>query len=237
MTDLSDLRFFLSSAQDCGYLKGRESSNVFVDPASGINREVYAELTELGFRRSGEYLYRPHCAQCRACQPIRVPVAEFVPSRSQKRCYKRNLDLRHERLSNIDTDEFFDLFQRYIDQRHRDGEMYPASRDTFENFLSPAWDTTEYLVLREPSGRLLSVAVTDILDDGVSAIYSFFDPEEEKRSLGVYNILAQIEWAKKLKRRYLYLGYWIAECDKMVYKTQYRPFQLLRNRSWVHFDR
>jgi arginyl-tRNA--protein-N-Asp/Glu arginylyltransferase len=237
LSDLSELRFFLSSSQDCGYLPGRQSSNVFVDPASELNREVYAQLSELGFRRSGDYLYRPHCAQCRACQPLRVPIAEFKASKSQRRCSKRNQDLQHERVKSIDADEYFSLFERYINLRHQDGEMYPASRETFDNFLSPAWDTTEYLVLRDASGRLLSVAVTDILDDALSAIYSFFEPAEDKRSLGVYNILAQVEWAKKLNRRYLYLGYWIEECDKMAYKTQYRPYQILSNRSWVQFDR
>lgn len=236
LTNLSELKFFQTAAHPCGYLEGEDASNVFVDPEAKLDLEAYAQLTEFGFRRSGEHLYRPNCAQCKACMPIRIPVQEFKFSKNQRRCLNKNKDLSREVTRSIDNDECFALFERYINIRHRDGDMYPASRDTFDSFLCPAWGSTQYVLLRNAKDQLLSVAVTDRVRSELSAIYSFFEPEEESRSLGVYNVLHQIEWAQQLNCRYLYLGYWISECAKMNYKTRYKPYELLLNRQWVRFE-
>lgn len=236
MTDLTQLKFFLTSPHECGYLHDEQACNVFVDPSAELNISVYEQLTDLGFRRSGNYLYRPNCAHCHACIPIRLSVDEFVPNRNQRRCLKRNADLHCEITRDISGDEYYSLFERYIEDRHYDGEMYPASRETFANFLGQAFDTTHYQVVRDADGKLLSVAVTDVLGHALSAIYTFFDPDEEKRSLGVYNIVKQIEWAKRFQRPYLYLGYWISRCAKMSYKTQYQPYEILLGRHWKKYQ-
>lgn len=194
---------------------------------------IYSQLSELGFRRSGEHVYRPRCRSCQACIPIRIPVSVFKPSKSQKRCLKRNSDLKVSLVDNIDGDEYFDLYEKYINTRHRDGDMYPPSKEQYVDFLTKEWGITRYLAFRDKEDKLVSVAVADLLDNGVSAIYTFFDPDAHKRSLGVYNILFQIQWAKELKVNYVYLGYWIRQCQKMSYKVDYHPFQLLVNDSWI----
>ncbi|UHQ55661.1 MULTISPECIES: arginyltransferase [unclassified Microbulbifer] len=230
-SQLDSVRLLATLPHPCGYLPGREATTVFIDPQTPVNQRLYSQLSELGFRRSGEYLYRPQCASCKACVPARVPVGLFVPDRSQRRCWKRNRDLDVFHVDTIDTDEHYQLYARYIEQRHRDGEMYPPSRDQYRDFLSPAWGSTRYIEFRA-RGRLVATAVTDLLTAGLSAIYTFFEPDETRRSLGSYCILYQVEWARRLGLPSLYLGYWIEECQKMAYKTRFEPVELLRDNRW-----
>lgn len=235
MTDLNELKLFATEPHRCSYLTEHESTTLFIDPETEVDQPLYSALTQYGFRRSGKHLYRPACKTCQACIPIRLKVETFQPDRSQRRCIKRNNDLQLRKTDTIDTDEHYQLYEKYINLRHSDGEMFPPKREEYSAFLSAQWGVTDYFELRTPEGELYSVAVADQLEDGLSAVYTFFEPSQPKRSLGVYSVLAQIEWAKQNNKDYVYLGYWIKECTKMTYKTNYRPFQLLINNRWVAF--
>lgn len=232
MTDLAELKLFATHPHKCGYLHGQESTTVFVDPNVQMDGTLYNALSDYGFRRSGLHVYRPHCESCHACIPIRVPVKEFKYSKSQRRCRNQNQDLEISILDTIDTDEHYALYQQYIHQRHHDGDMFPPDRDQFRDFLCSAWGITRFIEFRE-EGKLIAVSVIDQLERGLSALYFFFDDTHSKRSLGVFNILHQIAWAKELGLPYLYLGYWIRDCQKMSYKVDYRPFELFIDNTWV----
>jgi leucyl-tRNA---protein transferase len=226
MTELARLKFYATQPHACSYLPGEQATTLFLDPSQPMDVQVYADLSEMGFRRSGDHLYRPHCLKCDACTPARIPVARFLPNRQQKRIFKRNADLQVEAVKPAFSEENFDLYQRYIEQRHADGDMYPPSRDQFSTFLVRDLAFSRFYEFRL-DGRLLAVAVTDVLPNGLSAVYTFYDPDEERRSLGRYAILWQIAEARRLELDALYLGYWIKNCKKMNYKTEYRPIEPL----------
>jgi len=164
--------------------------------------------------------------------PARIPVGLFVPDRQQKRIFKKNADIEVSSTKPHFSEEYFDLYQRYIEERHADGDMYPPSRDQFSTFLVRDLPFCRFYEFRL-EGRLLAVAVTDLLPNGLSAVYTFYEPAEERRSLGRYAILWQIAEAVRLGLHAVYLGYWIKNCKKMNYKTQYRPIELLTNQRWV----
>lgn len=232
MTDLAELKFYATQEHDCGYLPNHRAKTIFADPSANMDAQLYSELSEFGFRRSGSHIYRPQCESCRACIPIRVSVEEFTPSRSQKRCVKRNADLQYQLVDSINTDEHYALYEDYINQRHADGEMYPPSREQYIDFLTSEWNITQFIEYRVDN-KLIAVSVVDQLSNGLSAIYSYFEPNAPKRSLGVYNVLHQIERAKSAGFPYLYLGYWIKACQKMRYKVDYRPFQVFIDNQWI----
>ncbi|MBB2896179.1 arginine-tRNA-protein transferase [Pseudomonas sp. AS2.8] len=197
-----------------------------------MNGQIYAELSELGFRRSGDHLYRPHCQLCKACVPARIPVTRFRPSRKQTRVLKRNLDIKVTRCDPGFTEERYQLYARYISERHADGDMFPPSRGQFSTFLVSHLPYAFFYEMRVED-RLIGIAVTDVLPNGMSAVYTFYDPSEEKRSLGVFGILWQIAETRRLGLDAVYLGYWIKGCRKMSYKTEYRPIELFVNQRWV----
>ncbi len=232
MTDLAQLKLFATRPHQCSYLPQEEATTVFVDPDAEMNGAVFSQLSEFGFRRSGPHVYRPRCQSCHACIPIRIPVASFVASRSQKRCLRNNRDLTIEFVDAIDDDEHYLLYRRYIERRHADGDMYPPSINQYLDFLTSEWGITRYAEFRVGE-RLILVSVIDELESGASAIYAFFDPDEAKRSLGVFNVLSLIQWAREQGLPFVYLGYWIKNCQKMNYKVDYRPFQLLIDNCWV----
>ena len=235
MTALAHLKFYATQPHPCSYLSDEQAVTLFLDPQQPLDPETYSQLSELGFRRSGEHLYRPHCTQCRACVPARIPAADFVPNRQQKRILKRNSDLQVTRRRPAMTEELYQLYSRYITARHSDGDMYPPSREQFRSFLVSEDGFCEFNEFRL-DGRLLAVAVTDRLNNGLSAVYTFFDPDEAPRSLGRYAILWQIEQARQVGLPAVYLGYWIRNCRKMSYKTEYRPLEMLINQRWVRVN-
>lgn len=235
MTDLSTLKLFATQPHPCSYLDGEQATTVFVDPEANIDLSLYSQLSQLGFRRSGAHLYRPQCASCQACLSCRIPTNLFKPNRSQRRCWQKNQDISVATTSHIDNLEHYSLYSRYIESRHQDGDMYPPSEEQYKNFLTSEWGATQYLEFRLED-KLIGVSVCDLLDDGLSAVYTFFDPELSERSLGKYAILAQIQKAKDLGLSYVYLGYWIKQCEKMNYKIQYRPLELLINRRWMRLN-
>lgn len=232
MTELARLKFYATQPHACSYLPDQQATTLFLDPSQPMDVGIYADLSELGFRRSGDHLYRPHCQRCNACVPARIPVARFESGRQHKRIFKRNADIGVTAHRPRYTEEYFDLYRRYIEQRHSDGDMYPPSREQFSTFLVRELPFSTFYEFRA-AGRLLAVAVTDLLPNGLSAVYTFYDPDEDRRSLGRFAILWQISEAERLGLKAVYLGYWIKNCQKMNYKTQYRPIELLINQRWV----
>ncbi|SFQ36260.1 arginine-tRNA-protein transferase [Geopseudomonas sagittaria] len=235
MTEFAELKFYATQAHDCSYLPTRKATTLFLDPQQAIDAQTYADLSEMGFRRSGEHLYRPHCQHCQACIPARIPTARFRANRQQKRILKRNLDLRVRAVRPVASEEYYDLYARYITHRHADGDMYPPSREQFASFLLRDLPFCVFFEFRLGE-RLLAVAVTDVLPNGLSAVYTFFDPLEDKRSLGRLAILWQIAEAARRGLPAVYLGYWIRDCRKMRYKSEYRPLELYVNQHWVTLE-
>jgi arginine-tRNA-protein transferase len=232
MTTLNtNIRLYTTEPHKCSYLEDRVATTLFVDPHAEINQHTYSRLSEHGFRRSGRHLYRPDCSNCNACVPARVKVAQFRPNRQQKRTIKANQDLTTSYTSDIDTPEHYELYERYIRLRHRDGDMYPPSLDQYRSFLTSEWGLTRYIELSK-DGQLVCVAVVDAMDNGLSAVYTFFEPELHSRSLGTFAVLCQIQMARELGLGYVYLGYWIEQCSKMSYKTRFKPLEVLIDDDW-----
>lgn len=235
MSDLSSLKLFATQPHPCSYLDDHEATTVFVDPDAKIDASIYTQLSQLGFRRSGSHLYRPQCMRCQACISCRIPINLFKPNRSQRRCLQKNSDISLEFTDTIATQEHYQLYANYIEHRHPEGDMHPPSQEQYNAFLTSEWNLTKYIEFKI-NGKLIGVSVCDQLGDGLSAVYTFYDPSLEARSLGKFAILAQIDQAKQLNLDYLYLGYWIKECNKMNYKIQYRPLELLVNRRWMRLN-
>lgn len=246
MTKTPAINLYTTDAHPCSYLEGEQATTAFIDPRLPVTAEMYGQLSTMGFRRSGNHIYRPRCLHCQACVPIRIPVANFKADRQQKRIWKRNQDLRIEVTTDISSGECYRLYERYINTRHADGDMFPPSQEQFDAFLATPFysKTAELPALDEPSqitlyiefrynDELKAVAVTDILPLGLSAVYTFFDPADTQRSLGVFAVLFQIELAKKLTLPHLYLGYWIKNSPKMSYKCNYKPHELYLDGKWT----
>lgn len=231
-SSMRDLKVYTTYPHSCSYLDDQEATTLFVDPRQPVDKQLYSKLSLLGFRRSGNHIYRPHCTHCEACVPARIPVAQFEPKRSQRRTLNRNEDLRVQRTDDLRDDAAFQLYRRYIELRHADGDMFPPDREQYESFLNNAWDCTHYYRFYDRQ-TLVALAVVDELQDGLSAIYTFFEPLADKRSLGSYAILWQIQRARALGLDHLYLGYWIKGCKKMSYKSDYRPLELYVNGRWT----
>lgn len=235
MNDQTKLHFYASSPEPCGYLPHRKSISAFANPYMDMDLETYNELIQFGFRRSGGYLYRPHCPNCNKCISLRIPVAQYQLSRNDKRTLRKNSDLSVNLINGKYLEEHFELYQLYINSRHQGGSMENPSRTDYHRFLICDWTDTIFIEFRLGK-KLLAVAVTDSTDTGYSAVYTFFDTEETARSLGHFAILKQIELCKEHGLPYLYLGYWIKDCDKMRYKSRYRPAEGFVNDMWQNIE-
>jgi arginine-tRNA-protein transferase len=235
VSTLSNLKLYATQPHACSYLDGQEATTLFIDPQTEVDVELYSHLSDLGFRRSGDHIYRPHCQSCAACIPVRIPVAQYGPTRQQKRTWRRNQDLRVHIAKTLNLPLYYPLYAHYIRERHADGDMFPPSEEQLLNFLKPAnVRSTDYLEFWHQD-ELIAVAVSDRLSQGLSAIYTFYSPaaEHQHRSLGVMAVLYQIARAQQLKLPYVYLGYWIKNCRKMAYKNQYQPLEMLIDQNWV----
>lgn len=223
---------YLSMPHPCSYLPGRMSTILFVDPQRLLSEGEYGAFVRRGFRRSGDLVYRPHCQGCNACVAVRIPVRAFEATRGQRRVWNRNRDIEViEKPVRFDS-EHFDLYRRYQAGRHPESGMNDADPQKYLGFLSSRQVDSAFFEMRV-NGQLLGVAVADVLPDGLSAVYTFFDPEVPQRGLGVYAVLWEIAETERRGLDFLYLGYWISDAPKMSYKINYRPLEALTGGHWV----
>jgi arginyl-tRNA--protein-N-Asp/Glu arginylyltransferase len=233
MTSFQKLGFYATPPHRCNYLYDQQAVTLFADPNFPKTARLYSALSSSGFRRSGTHLYIPNCGSCTACIPVRVAAEEFQPSRNQRRAWKNNDDIQVAEIPAVFRQDHFDLYGKYLAVRHPEGGMDNPTPETYMDFLTSSWTDTVFYEMRV-SGKLVAVAVTDILEDALSAVYTFFDPAESRRSLGRYAILYQLAQVKARGLAWLYLGYWIKQCDKMNYKAEYLPQQVYINNKWYN---
>jgi arginine-tRNA-protein transferase len=241
MTHLRDLppfpllQFYATAPYGCSYLPGRIARSQVATPTHLIDRDTYSELVRAGFRRSGVFTYRPYCDSCRECQPVRVPVQEFIPNRSQRRAL-----LRHQNMTVVERplafrEEHYQLYQNYQAARHSGGGMDQDSRDQYAHFLLQTHVDSRLIEFSE-NGQLRMISIIDVLTDGLSSVYTFYDPEISTASFGTYAIIWQIAQCQHLGLPYLYLGYWIRDSRKMTYKARYQPLEALRQGEWQRVE-
>jgi leucyl-tRNA---protein transferase len=232
--NLNRLSFYLTPNHPCPYLPDKQAKTAFLSPEIETNTQIYSALISQGLRRSGEHIYKPYCDDCQACISVRIPVANFNFSRSQKRCLKTAVGFSQSIAPAAYTDQHYTLFERYINHRHKDGDMYPPSPEQYQSFLLNDSIESNFLNLTDPNNsQLICTAVYDQVKDGLSAVYTYFEPSYAKYSLGTLAILKLIEQTQRQGLDYLYLGYWIQNSQKMAYKGKFRPLQCFINNQWL----
>ncbi|NGM87251.1 arginyltransferase [Parapusillimonas sp. SGNA-6] len=225
------LQFYSTAVYPCSYLPGLEARSQVAAPTHLIDAKTYSRLVEQGFRRSGLFTYRPHCDTCHACLPIRVDVEHFKPNRTQRKVWHRHGGLQARFMPLHWDPDHFELYQRYQQGRHPGAGMDEDSRTQYTQFLLTSRVDSRLVEFRDTAGTLRMVSMVDFLETGLSAVYTFFDPDAAG-SLGTYGVLWQLDQCRQLELPWLYLGYWIAASRKMAYKSQYKPYQTLRNGVW-----
>ena len=225
-------QFYVTAPQPCPYLPGQVERKLFTALQGDDSQQLNDKLSSQGFRRSQNVLYRPSCAECSSCLSARIRVADFEPSRNQRKIIRKNRDLERSGTSPWATEEQYDLFRRYLDHRHADGGM--ADMDMFE-FAAMIEETpvrSRVIEYTDDEGKLAATCLTDVLHDGVSMVYSFFEPDTPTRSFGTYLILDHIEIAREAGLPYVYLGYWVPGSPKMAYKARFRPLEIFLAGRW-----
>ncbi|MFT5260001.1 MAG: arginyl-tRNA--protein-N-Asp/Glu arginylyltransferase [Saprospiraceae bacterium] len=226
---------YLSAPHDCPYLPGEESSSLLLDPHTKVGDQVFSSAIESGFRRSGEMVYRPHCRNCTACQSVKIPTQLFKITRSQKRVARTNNDITVLFVEPIYDERHFKLYCRYQKWKHQGDSMDHSNKERYEESMVKSSVRTamaEFWL----GDQLIAVSVVDVVSMGLSAVYTFFDPDYANRSLGTFAVLTLVEKAKELALDYVYLGYWIKNCQKMDYKSNFKPLYIYTDSEWVDFE-
>ncbi|MBX9675037.1 MAG: arginyltransferase [Methylotenera sp.] len=236
---LHKLQFYVTTPYKCGYLPKKMAQSLIASPQHLIDANIYNGLITQGFRRSGKFAYRPHCENCRACIAVRLVLSEFAQTRSQKRAYKQHSSLSAQILPLHFNQQHYELYESYQSLRHQDETVSESSAKTkddaeqFRQFLCQSNVESLMIEFKDANNQVKIVSVVDILKDGVSAVYTFYDATEPKASYGTYSIMWLAEWTKNLNLSYLYLGYWIKDSQKMAYKEQFKPQQKLIDGEWL----
>ncbi|WP_293763198.1 arginyltransferase [uncultured Aquitalea sp.] len=225
------IHFYATAPYACSYLAGKQARSQVAIPAEAIDASVYSQLVKLGFRRSGFYTYRPYCDGCQACIPVRLPIERFQPSRTQNKAFRRLADIEASLQPLVFRDEHYRLYQRYQQARHAGGGMSEDNSQQYAEFILKS-GVDSFLAEFRRDGVLKMVSLIDRLDDGLSAVYTFYEPDEPQASYGVFNVLWQVALARDWGLPYVYLGYWIEDCRKMSYKSGFRPLEQLRDGRW-----
>jgi arginine-tRNA-protein transferase len=230
--DPKTLPFYITLPSPCPYLAGEMERKIFtpLDPLNGPYLNDF--LTHSGFRRSQNVIYRPACETCSSCQSLRVLAKQFKANSGFRRIDKINADLSRNVVEAFATHEQYTLLRRYLNTRHKEGGMSDMDFARYELMVEDCAAHTEIVEYRDEDGQLIACCITDTLSDGLSMVYSFFDPDAKKRSLGTFMILDHIDLCKTLKLDYLYLGYWVSGSQKMDYKAKFKPYELLTKRGW-----
>ena len=234
---LTELQFYATAPYPCSYLPGKIARSQVATPSHLIHADLYGELVNAGFRRSGLYTYRPYCDECNACTATRIPVKHFSPNRSQKRSWKKHAGLDVRVLNLGYQEEHYQLYQHYQHERHAGGDVDQDDQDQYMQFLLQSRVNSRIVEFRDGPqqshpGRLRMVSMIDILDQGISSVYTFFDTSNTSTSYGCYSILWQIQQALELDLPYLYLGYYIEDSEKMSYKAKFQPIEGLIDDHW-----
>ena len=236
---LHKLQFYVTTPYKCGYLPNKLAQRLIASPQHLIDANIYSGLITQGFRRSGKFAYRPHCENCRACIAVRLILSEFNPSRSQKRAYKQHSDLTAQIFPLHFNQQHFELYESYQSLRHLDETATETSAtakdeaEQYRQFLCQSNVESLMIEFKDANTQVKIVSVVDIVKDGISAVYTFYDATEAKASFGTYSIMWLAEWTKSLNLPYLYLGYWIKDSQKMAYKQQFKPQQKLIDGEWL----
>lgn len=234
---LTELQFYATAPYPCSYLPGKTARSQVATPSHLIHADLYGELVNAGFRRSGLYTYRPYCDECNACTATRIPVKRFVANRSQKRSWKKHAELDIRVLNLGYQEEHFQLYQHYQNERHAGSDMDQDDQNQYMQFLLQSRVNSRIIEFRDgpndtDPGRLRMVSMIDILEQGISSVYTFFDTSNTSTSYGSFSILWQIQQALELDLPYLYLGYYIQNSEKMSYKAKFQPIEGLVDDHW-----
>lgn len=234
---MTTLRLYQSTPAPCPYLTGRTAHHHISDPNIELSPQLYGSLIDIGFRRAGNRIHRPNCGQCEQCVSVRIPVARFFASKSQRRILAKNQDVETTVVTNPTPHRYYGLYRQYISSRHPETESMQDAEDTFDHFLFSSWSQTFALEFKSHNNELICVAICDPVTRGWSAVYTFYNTAISNRSLGTFAILQQIEFVRKFGLEYLYLGYWVNECEKMNYKIRFQPCEGFVHQQWVSLSK